>query len=209
MGLQPSSLHPNFEKNSKAYKRRLHIPFSTFPHLQLKGSKANLALKLSSASFPPALGEVPAASPGVLGRCGNGSAEELCRHVLPSGRPHRSSKCKCGSGRTMSLGHSHTCTLRNDRFPRPTLPTPCLTKVPSPGKERRRASSWHPTPLGPHPQRSPRAENVPRADVQVKPFLVSSAPVISSHGPDPGPPPHTPSSLAEQASLLFSMLTLP
>lgn len=40
--LQPSF---PFKKNSKDYMQLLHIPFSTFPHTQLK--EINLALRLS------------------------------------------------------------------------------------------------------------------------------------------------------------------
>lgn len=168
----------------KEYKQHLHIPFSAFPHLQLKGSKVNLASGLPSPSFPRPLENCWQSVRVSWDRFGNGScAGRFCRE----GGPHRS--WKSGSPGRMSLGHSHTRALHDDRFPRPTLPTPCLTTVLSPGKESRRAYSWHLAPPRPHPQHRPRAENVPRADVQVKPFWVSSAPVISSHGPDPGPPP--------------------
>ena len=125
---------PPFQKNSEEYKQHLHIPFSTFPHLQLKGSKVNLALRLTAPSFPRPLENCQQSVRASWDGFGNGSVEELCRQVLCEGGPHRS--WKSGSPGRVSLGHSHACTLHDNRFLRPTLPTPCLTKVPSPRKER-------------------------------------------------------------------------
>lgn len=103
-----------------------------------------------------------------------------------------------------SLGLS-THTLHNSRLPGSALPSlSSFTKVsppPTPTPGRGASGCQHLALLGPHPPRSPQAENVPRAAVQATPFLLSSDVTLSSRGPDPGPTLPHPSS-RNRASLI-------